>query len=147
MMPIDSVEDLREHLAVAASVELSTIQLYLFAMYSVMDQDSDAARLIASVVVEEIPHTTLMSRCLAPVARYLVQLPIDRGLHVAPTFEGYVFIGDPWEETSALAHTVARDHSEIAEACCFASGLRPSIRKYVAFSRRRSTVNAQRQPR
>jgi hypothetical protein len=126
-MPIDSVEDLRENLAVAASVELSTIPLYLFVMCSIRDEDSDAARLIASVVVEEIPHTTLMSRCLAPVARCLVQLPIDRGLHAAPTFEGFVAIGDPWDETSALAHTVARDHSETAKACYLVSGLRPSI--------------------
>jgi hypothetical protein len=126
-MPIDSVEDLREHLAVAASVELSTIPLCLFVMYSIRDEDSDAARLIASVVVEAILHTTLMSRCLAPVARYLVQLPIDRGLHAAPTFEGFVVIGDPWEETSALAHSVARDHSETAKACYLVSCLRPSI--------------------
>jgi hypothetical protein len=69
---------------------------------------------------------TLMSRCLAPVARYLVQLPIDRGLHAAPTFERFPFTGDPWEETSALARMVARDHREIEEACDLVSGLHPS---------------------
>jgi rubrerythrin len=70
---------------------------------------------------------TLMGRCLAPVAQHLVQLPIGRGLHAAPTFERYPFSADPWEETSALARSIARDHSEIAETCDLVSGLHPFI--------------------
>jgi rubrerythrin len=66
-MPIDTVSDLREHLAIATRVELSTIPPYLYAMYSIKDQDSDAARLIASVVVEEMLHVTLVTNLLLAV--------------------------------------------------------------------------------
>ena len=66
-MPINSVSDLREHLAIAATVELTTIPPYLFAMYSIENQDSDAARLIASVVVEEMLHVTLVTNLLLAV--------------------------------------------------------------------------------
>lgn len=55
-MPIDTVDDLREHLLVAIEVELSTIPPYLYAMYSIEDQSSEAALLIRSVVVEEMLH-------------------------------------------------------------------------------------------
>ena len=66
---------------------------------------------------------TLMSRCLAPVATYLVQQPIDEGLHAAPTFERYHFNSDPWMQTSALALAVARDHPELRETCELVSSI------------------------
>jgi hypothetical protein len=63
-MAIESVEDLRGHLGLAAKVELSTIPPYLFAMYSIKDQECDAAKLIASVVVEEMLHVCLVTNLL-----------------------------------------------------------------------------------
>lgn len=66
-MAIDTVEGLRTHLDLATKVELSTIPPYLYAMYSIRDQDSDAARLIASVVVEEMLHVCLTANLLVAV--------------------------------------------------------------------------------
>jgi hypothetical protein len=63
-MAIDSVDDLRAHVALATKVELSTIPPYLFAMYSIKDHECDAARLIASVVVEEMLHVCLTTNLL-----------------------------------------------------------------------------------
>ena len=48
------VTELREHLQMAIGVELSTVPPYLYAMYSIVDQTSDAALLIRSVVAEEM---------------------------------------------------------------------------------------------
>lgn len=58
-MAINTVEELRSHVALATKVELSTIPPYLYAMYSIKDQDSVSAKLIASVVVEEMLHVCL----------------------------------------------------------------------------------------
>ncbi|HJU52847.1 MAG TPA: ferritin-like protein [Acidimicrobiia bacterium] len=66
-MAIETVEDLRAHLVLATRVELSTIPPYLYAMYSVEDQDSEAARLIASVVVEEMLHVALTTNLLLAI--------------------------------------------------------------------------------
>ena len=66
-MPIDTVDDLREHLLVAIEVELSTIPPYLYAMYSIEDQSSEAALLIRSVVVEEMLHASLVANLLIAV--------------------------------------------------------------------------------
>ena len=65
----------------------------------------------------------LMSRCLTPVARYLVKQPINKELHAAPTFERYPFNGDPWIATSDLALSVARDHPELAGTCDLVSNI------------------------
>ncbi len=66
-MAIRTLDDLRDHLLLATRVELSTIPIYLFAMYSIKDQESDAAKLIASVVVEEMLHTTLVTNLLLAI--------------------------------------------------------------------------------
>jgi hypothetical protein len=66
-MAPQTVEDVRRHLLLATKVELSTIPPYLFAMYSIKDQESDAARLIASVVVEEMLHACLATNLLLAV--------------------------------------------------------------------------------
>jgi len=66
-MAIETVDDLRAHISLATKVELSTIPPYLFAMYSIEDQDSDAARLIASVVVEEMLHVCLTTNVLLAI--------------------------------------------------------------------------------
>lgn len=63
-MPIRTVEDLRTHVALATSVELSTIPPYLYAMYSIRDQESTPARLLASIAVEEMLHVCLTTNLL-----------------------------------------------------------------------------------
>lgn len=63
-MPIDSVESLQGHLRLAGQVELTTIPTYLYAMYSLDDPASDAAKLIRSVVVEEMLHLALVGNLL-----------------------------------------------------------------------------------
>jgi hypothetical protein len=61
---IQTIEDLRSHVALATRIELSTIPPYLYAMYTIKDQESQAARLIASVVVEEMLHLSLTTNLL-----------------------------------------------------------------------------------
>ena len=63
-MPIDSIEDLRSHVALATKVELSTIPPYLYSMYSIEDQASAPARMMASIVVEEMLHVSLTTNLL-----------------------------------------------------------------------------------
>jgi hypothetical protein len=64
---IETVADLRAHLVLATRIELSTIPPYLYAMYSIQDQGSEAARLIASVVVEEMLHVCLTANLLTAI--------------------------------------------------------------------------------
>lgn len=66
-MAITTVDDLRSHVALATRVELSTIPPYLYAMYSIKDQQSVSARLIASVVVEEMLHACLTTNLLLAI--------------------------------------------------------------------------------
>ncbi|MCL1592715.1 MAG: ferritin-like protein, partial [Actinomycetia bacterium] len=87
---IESVEDLRAHLALATRVELSTIPLYLFAMYSIKDQECDAARLIASVVVEEMLHVCLVSNVLLAVGG-----EPDFGYEAIPEYPGLMLHHTP----------------------------------------------------
>jgi len=63
-MPIDTIEELRAHVALATRVELSTIPPYLYAMYSIEDQASAPARMLASIVVEEMLHVCLTTNLL-----------------------------------------------------------------------------------
>jgi hypothetical protein len=63
-VPIDSVEALRSHVALARQVEMSTIPPYLYAAYSIRDYEADSRRLIASVVVEEMLHLALTTNLL-----------------------------------------------------------------------------------
>ena len=46
-MPIDTAEELQEHLHLALEIELATIPPYLYAMYSIEDQKSEAANGVA----------------------------------------------------------------------------------------------------
>jgi hypothetical protein len=64
-MAIATIDDLRAHVALATKVELSTIPPYLYAFYSIKDPESEAARLIASVVVEEMLHACLTANLSA----------------------------------------------------------------------------------
>jgi hypothetical protein len=66
-MPIRTREQLREHLALAMRVELSTIPPYLYAMYSLEDGRSEAARLLMSIVAEEMLHLALAANLLVAI--------------------------------------------------------------------------------
>jgi len=66
-MTISTPAELREHLQLAIGVELSTVPPYLYAMYSIVDQTSDAALLIRSVVAEEMLHAALAANLLLAV--------------------------------------------------------------------------------
>jgi len=66
-MPIETPADLRDHLELAIGVELSTIPPYLYAAYSIVDQQSEPALLIKSIVVEEMLHATLAANLLLAV--------------------------------------------------------------------------------
>lgn len=66
-MPITTVDELKSHLHVAISVEMATIPPYLYAVYSIVDQYSEAALLIKSIVVEEMLHAALVSNILLAV--------------------------------------------------------------------------------
>jgi rubrerythrin len=63
-MPLATPADLRDHVALAIEVELSTIPLYLYALYSIEDPSSDAALLIRSVAAEEMLHVALATNLL-----------------------------------------------------------------------------------
>jgi hypothetical protein len=62
-----TVEQLHEHLRLAISVELSTIPPYLYAMYSLQDRESEATRLLRSIVAEEMLHLALAANILVSV--------------------------------------------------------------------------------
>ncbi|KAJ8518389.1 hypothetical protein ONZ45_g4533 [Pleurotus djamor] len=64
---ISTVENLREHLQLALMVELSTIPLYLYGVYSVAPKDPTARGVISSVVVEEMLHLALAGNTLKAV--------------------------------------------------------------------------------
>lgn len=91
-MPIDTVEDLREHIELAIQVELSTIPPYLFAMYSIEDPGSEAALLIKSIVAEEMLHAVLAANLLLAVGgrpdfsstAYMPRYPCDLPHHRPP---------------------------------------------------------------
>ncbi|MEX0826182.1 MAG: ferritin-like domain-containing protein [Acidimicrobiia bacterium] len=63
-MPIDSLDELRSHVALARKVEMSTIPPYLYAAYSIRGEPSEARDLITSVVVEEMLHLALTTNLL-----------------------------------------------------------------------------------
>ncbi len=88
-MPIDTPDDLRQHIEVAIKVEMTTIPPYLFAMYSIADPDSEAALLIRSIVAEEMLHAALATNLLLAVGgkpdfagtRYMPTYPMDLPHH------------------------------------------------------------------
>jgi hypothetical protein len=82
---IETIDDLRSHIALATRVELSTIPPYLYAMYSIEDQQSEAARLIASVVVEEMLHVGLTTNLLLAVGG-----EPSFGYEVIPSYPGFL---------------------------------------------------------
>ena len=81
-MAVTTLQELREHLELAIKVELSTVPPYLYAMYSIGDQQSDAALLIRSVVAEEMLHAALAANLLLAVGGE----PDFAGPDVIPTY-------------------------------------------------------------
>jgi rubrerythrin len=65
--PITDVEDLRRHLQWAIEVEHSTIPPYEYAMWSVVDPDSEAGTSIKYVAREEMLHAALAANLLTAV--------------------------------------------------------------------------------
>lgn len=63
-MPITNAAQLRSHVEDAIRIEFSTIPPYLFAMYSIEDQGSEATRLIRSIAAEEMLHGALVANLL-----------------------------------------------------------------------------------
>ncbi|CAM5651876.1 ferritin-like domain-containing protein [Streptomyces aurantiogriseus] len=63
--PISTLTDLKAALQLAIGVELSTIPVYLTALYSIEEgRNTDAAQTIRSVVMEEMLHMTLAANVL-----------------------------------------------------------------------------------
>ena len=83
-MPIRTAHELRKHLALAMRVELSTIPPYLYAMYSIENEGSEAARLLRSVVTEEMLHLALAANLLVAVGGDPRFLDLD----LRPTYPG-----------------------------------------------------------
>ena len=90
-MPITTVDELRSHLELAITVEMATIPPYLYATYSIVDQYSEAALLIKSIVVEEMLHAALVSNVLLAVggnpsfaADRMPDYPMDLPHHTPP---------------------------------------------------------------
>src|SRR5437867_3400135 len=62
---VHTLDDLREHLQVAIELEHATIPPYLCALYSIPDgENQQAARILRSVVLEEMLHLTLAANVL-----------------------------------------------------------------------------------
>jgi hypothetical protein len=106
-VPIETVDDLRDHLELAITVELSTIPPYLYAMYSLADSSSPAALLIRSIVAEEMLHAALCANILLGVGGrprfdedvHLSRYPCALPHHVPPLHLSL----------SPLSHQVLRD--------------------------------------
>ena len=66
-MPIETREDLHEHLRRAMAIELTAFPPYLYAMYSLAEQSSEATKLLRSIAAEEMLHLVLWSNLLLSV--------------------------------------------------------------------------------
>jgi len=66
-MGIETVDDLRDHLQTAIAIELSTVPAYLYAMYSLTEPSGIPAKLIRSILAEEMLHAALVTNLLLAV--------------------------------------------------------------------------------
>jgi hypothetical protein len=66
-MSIATPDALRDHLRIAMRLELSTVPLYLYALYSIEDPACEAAQLIRSIVAEEMLHFALVANLMLAV--------------------------------------------------------------------------------
>ncbi len=81
-MGIASREELQEHLEWAMAIEMLTIPPYLYALYSIKDPQSTAARLIRSIVAEEMLHLVLAANILVAVGGR----PRFSAAHIVPSY-------------------------------------------------------------
>lgn len=80
--PISTVDELLAALQLAVGVELSTIPVYLTALYSIQDgHNTDAAQAIRSVVMEEMLHMTLAANVLNALGHPPSTNPVDFKTH------------------------------------------------------------------
>ena len=63
-MPIDTREQLHEHIREAIGIELTVFPAYLYTMYSIADRTSDAEKVLRSVAAEEMLHAMLWTNVL-----------------------------------------------------------------------------------
>lgn len=98
-MPIDTPRQLQDHLRLAIQVELSTIPPYLFSMYSIEDQQSEAALLIRSIVAEEMLHAALAANILLAVGGD----PRFDAADMIPTYPGLLPHHEPPLELNLVA--------------------------------------------
>lgn len=91
-MPIETPQDLRDHIELAIKVELTTVPPYLYSMYSIEDHGSEPALLIRSIVAEEMLHAALAANLLLAVGgepdfsstSYMPTYPSDVPHHKPP---------------------------------------------------------------
>ncbi|MER6953101.1 ferritin-like protein [Streptomyces sp. NPDC000618] len=75
---IDNLKDLQAALQLAIGLELSTIPVYLTALYSIKEgTNTDAAQTIRSVVMEEMLHMTLAANVLNAIGETPSIDPVD----------------------------------------------------------------------
>lgn len=84
--PIKDLTELKAALQLAIGLELSTIPVYLTALYSIRDDtNADAAQTIRSVVMEEMLHMTLAANVLNALGQKPSVQPVTfRGKHLNP---------------------------------------------------------------
>jgi hypothetical protein len=83
-MAITSLQDLKTHLQWAIEIEHSTIPPYLYAFFSIEEQDSEAAKTIRSVVLEEMLHLAIACNLLNAVGG----TPVLTNPAFIPTYPG-----------------------------------------------------------
>jgi rubrerythrin len=97
-------EQLQEHLQWALTVELSTIPPYLCAAYSIQDASSQAARVLRSVMVEEMLHVMQVANLLNAIGGQ----PHVTGEYSAayPTFMPHHAAGGPFIQLQRASRDV-----------------------------------------
>jgi hypothetical protein len=88
---IGTLKDLKAALQLAVGLELSTIPVYLTALYSIKEgSNEDAAQTIRSVVMEEMLHMTLAANVLIALGEHPSVKPVDflshKGLKPVPEY-------------------------------------------------------------
>lgn len=104
--PIQSREDLIEHLRWAMTLELSTIPPYLTAMYSLQDATTDAYALMKSVALEEMLHLGLVCNLLSAIGG-CPEFNADT-VPEYPTYIPHHAAGGPFISLQALSTAVAQ---------------------------------------
>jgi hypothetical protein len=104
--PIRTPGELATHLQWALCVELSTIPPYLCALYSIVDRSTFAAKLVRTVVVEEMLHMALVANLLNAIGSNPSMEP-----EFVPLYPGYIphhAAGGPFIQLQPLSTALAR---------------------------------------